>query len=214
MYLWTYFENRAKPPETQLREVMMDESYIHEHYHKCDDSCWDPNDDQDIMMSKAPAKGRRYCFAAAIQGPDPRVESPSTPEERAGLVPNTVWAFCPQKKGDHQGDYHKVFNGSNFLVWWREQLLPNLNQPSLIMLDNAKYHHVYDDDVARPGKMKKHELIDFVIAHDIERDPWHLTALELKVMVNQWILANEKIAVIKSAEAAGHTVLFTPPLPL
>jgi hypothetical protein len=34
------------------------------------DSIWDPNDDQDVQISKAPSKGRRYCFAAAIQGPD------------------------------------------------------------------------------------------------------------------------------------------------
>merc|ERR1719380_216298 len=39
-------------------------------------------------------------------------------------------------------DYHKAFNGTNFKAWFRDQLLPNLHQPSLIMLDNAAYHRV------------------------------------------------------------------------
>jgi len=105
-YLREFFANRALAPEDRMREVYLDESYIHEHYHRNDDSLWDPNDDQDVQLSKAPAKGRRYCFAAAIQGPDPRVVEHEglPPERKAGLVPGTVWAFCPQKKGAHTGD--------------------------------------------------------------------------------------------------------------
>ena len=102
---------------------------------------WDPNDDKDLQVGKTMHKGRRYCFMAAIQGADPRVEPPNRSDsEKAGLVPGTFWAFCPQKKTDHTGDYHKVFNGSNFVNWWKTQLLPNLHQPSIIYMDNAKYH--------------------------------------------------------------------------
>ena len=71
MYLNEFFQNRNQPPEKRLREVMMDESYIHQHYNRNNDSMWNPNDDQDLQYGKAPAKGRRYCFAAAIKGPDP-----------------------------------------------------------------------------------------------------------------------------------------------
>jgi hypothetical protein len=102
-YLQTFFANRAKPPRERLREVYTDESYIHEHYHRNEDSLWDPNDDQDVIYQKEKHKGRRYCFCAAIQGPDPRVvvEAHQEPEDKAGLVPGSVWAFCPQKKSDH-----------------------------------------------------------------------------------------------------------------
>jgi hypothetical protein len=51
-------------------------------------------------------KGRCYCFCAAIQGPNPLAGE--APEHLAGLVPGSISAFCPQKKGDHLGDYHKV----------------------------------------------------------------------------------------------------------
>jgi hypothetical protein len=97
--------------------VYLDESYIHHHYHRNDDSLWDPNDEQDIQVGKPSAKGRRYCFLAAIQGADPRVEEALTPKEKAGIVPGTVWMFCPTKKGSHTGDYHKVFNAENFVTF-------------------------------------------------------------------------------------------------
>ena len=139
-YLQQFWKNRNLPPDQRKREVMLDESYIHQHYHRNDDSLWDPSDEQDVQIGKSPAKGRRYCFAAAIQGPNPLVEDPVEPKDKAGLIEGTVWAFCPQVKKDHQGDYHKVFNGENFVAWFRDSLLPNLHQPSLIMMDNAKYH--------------------------------------------------------------------------
>jgi hypothetical protein len=159
-YLQAFFAIRNEPSEARLREVMMDESYIHQHYHRFNDSIWDPNDDQDVQISKAPSKGSRYCFAAAIQGPDPRVAVGQETTEvtaKAGLVPGSVWAFCPQKKGDHTGDYHKVFHGGNFVEWWKGQLLPNLHQPSLIMLDNAAYHLVKDDGVPKVSKLKRYK---------------------------------------------------------
>jgi hypothetical protein len=70
-YLRNFFANRAKAPEERLREVYTDESYIHEHYHRNEDSIFDPEDDQDVIYQKEKHKGRRYCFCAVIQGPNP-----------------------------------------------------------------------------------------------------------------------------------------------
>jgi hypothetical protein len=150
-YLRTFIANRAKPPRERLREVYTDESYIHEHYHHNEDSLFDPDDDEDVIYQKEKHKGRRYCFCTAIQGPDPCVvvEAHQEPEDKAGLVPGSIWAFCPQKKGDHLGDYHKVFNSGNYNKWFRDQLISNLHQPSLIMLDNAAYHCVFGGDVPK-----------------------------------------------------------------
>ena len=143
-----------KDPSKRLREVFLDESYIHQHYHKFFDSLWDPNDEQDLQIGKDANKGNRYCFLCAIQGPNPRVFQPDNganandaklldklklsqleKKDRGGVVPGTVWTFCPQKKEHHQGDYHKVFNSSNFMAWWKDQLLQNLTQPSLIIME-------------------------------------------------------------------------------
>jgi hypothetical protein len=170
-----------------------------------------PNDDQDVVFPRAPAKGHRYCFCTAIQGPDPRADpSTVTLEEKAGLVPGSVWAFCLQKMGDHQGDYHKVFNSANFMEWWSTQLLPNLHQPSICYLDNAADHLVYGEHVPKASKMQKHESMYYLQCNGIDFDPM-MSALELKRMVKDYIAANEKIEIVQLAELEGHRVELTPP---
>jgi len=146
------FQNRSAPKKNQYREVFLDESYIHEHYHRLEESIWDPNDDQDLQC-KLPHKGQRYCFIAAIQGPHPQ----NMKKDPAGMVPGSLWYFCPNKKAQ-KGDYHKAFNGSNFLEWWHTHLLPNLTSKSIIIMDNAKYHLTLSDKVPKPNKMKKRVL--------------------------------------------------------
>jgi transposase len=64
---------------------------------------YNPNDEQDVIYQKEKHKGRRCCFCAAIQDPNLLGEEPT--EDKAGLIAGSVWAFCPQKKSDHQGDY-------------------------------------------------------------------------------------------------------------
>jgi hypothetical protein len=173
--------------------VYTDESYIHEHYHWNEDSLWDPNDDQDVIYQKEKHKGGRNCFCAAIQGPNPRVEEATEAEDKAGLVPGTVWAFCPQKKSNHQGDYHKVFNGDKYIKWFRGQLLANLHQPLLIMLDNAAYHCVYGVGVPQRYRMKKkQECIDYLIAQSIQFDPG-MMATEMKQLIKVYIASVSRL---------------------
>jgi transposase len=209
-YLVEFMNNRGKPPDSRLREVYLDESYIHEHYHRNYDSIWDPNDEQDVKFAKDPAKGRRYCFAAAIRGPNPRVASP-TGDDRAGVVPGTRWAFCPQKKEDHKGDYHKVFKASNFLQWWKESLLPNLKEPSVIMLDNAKYHKTRPLGTPAVDKMKKEEVALYMRQQYGGLIDERRSVKDLKAELRSWIEKNIPMEVVSSAEALGHKVLFTPP---
>jgi len=51
-FLREFFKNRQLPAEDRLREVYTDESYIHEHYSRHEDSLWDPNDEQDVQVGK------------------------------------------------------------------------------------------------------------------------------------------------------------------
>ena len=203
-YLKAFMDNRALPVSERKREVYMDESYIHEHYNRNDDSLWDPNDEMDIQYGKAKNKGRRYCFIAAIQGPSP------DGKEEAGLVPNSVWRFCPQKKSDSRGDYHKVFNSSNFVAWWRDQLLPNLTHPSIIYMDNAKYHKTYDASVPKVYRMNKAPLIAWLQSVDVECDERD-TMVILKAKAKKYITECCVYECVQLAEAQGHTVVFTPP---
>ena len=158
-FLRRFWNNIEQKKYERLREVYIDESYINHHYNLNDDSLWDPNDYQDLKIGKAPAKGRRYCFAAAIQGPNWRGDTDRNRDDKDGLVDGSLWLFCPQKDGDHKGDYHKVFNGENFTNWFSNTLLTHLSSPSLIMLDNAKYHTIFGINVPNVGKLRKYEVI-------------------------------------------------------
>ena len=217
LYLQEFFKNRSLPKEERLREVYLDESYIHEHYHRFDDSLWDPSDDQDVQVGKMKHKGRRYCFLAAIQGEDPRVEQPSSIRmEKAGLVHGSLWTFCPQKKKDSTGDYHKVFNSSNFIGWWKNQLLPNLKQPSLIMMDNAKYHKTYPKDIPKVSKLRKLELQAFLELKSIAYGATDTVGI-LSEKARDHIDKHERMECVKLAESkatrcCGHlhtTVTFS-----
>ena len=125
-------------------------------------------------------------------------------------MPGSLWAFCPQKAKDNISDYHKVFNGQNFVNWWKEQLLPNLKVPSLIMLDNAKYHKVYGEHVPKVYKLKKPELQEYLTKMSVAFEA-KTSVAELRKMAKDYILSNEKIEIVRLAEDKGHEVLFTPP---
>jgi hypothetical protein len=131
-------------------------------------------------------------------------------EDLAGLVPgSSIWAFSIQKKSDHQGDYHKVFHGDNYIASFRDQLIANLHQPSLIMLDNAAYHCVHGEGVPKWHRLWKQERIDYLTANGAPFDP-AMSSIELKQLVKQYIFSNVKIEVEHLAEEGGHSILFTP----
>lgn len=211
-YLRILRENQKRPDTTRLREVYLDESYIHQHYHRFEDSVWDPNDDQDVQFGKVAGGGRRYCFMAAIQSANPRstIEDRNHQHDLAGVVPNTYWRFCPSRKREQNGDYRKAFNGENFAQWWRERLLPNLTAPSLIIMDNASYHRSLPASTPSPTTMRKSSCIEYLTAHCIPHST-DMGAVELKSLVRSHIQNNVKPEVVQLAEAQGHVVLFTPP---
>lgn len=60
-------------------------------------------------------------------------------ENRGGFVKNANLIFSTRSKLD---DYHGDMNADLFTKWVKDQLIPNLEQPSLIVMDNAPYHSV------------------------------------------------------------------------
>ena len=113
-------------------------------------------------------------------------------------------------------DYHKAFNGTNFKAWFRDQLLPNLHQPSLIMLDNAAYHRVKPDSTPIVTKMKKKALVDLLEELQLtypQPRPGKRTVLkaDIAAVVQAHIDATVRPEIEVLAEAHGHRVLWTPP---
>jgi transposase len=216
-YLLEFIGNCEKPPKQRYREVYLDVSYCHQHHNKHDQSAYNPDDKLDFQEKKSSNRGQRYCFLAAIQGPNPRKEICVDPADQAWLVPDSVFMFKPLARKDHSGDYHKVFNGDNFIKWFEEQLLPNLGDcPCVIMMDNAAYHLVYSKTVPFPYKMKKAELIEYLLSKSqptTDQDGRQLPVLLLRVKVREYIKKNEVSAAIELARAGEvkHKILFMPP---
>ena len=156
-FLDAFFAGREKLQHEQLWEVCLDELHMHQHCHKFDDSIWDLNNEHDLQVGKLKHKGSLHCFLCAMQGPDPREadvvdkEKLETviPRDRGGTVPGTAWTFSPQQKSSYKGDCHKVLNLLNLLQWWKEQLLPNLHQPSITIMDNTKCHCACPEDAPK-----------------------------------------------------------------
>jgi transposase len=125
--------------------------------------------------------------------------------------------FQPSMRKDSSGDYRKVFNGDNFIKWFEEQLLPNLGDtPCLIMMDNAAYHLLYSKTIPRLYKMKKAELLEYLLSKGqsmTDQDSRQLPVLLLRAKMREYIEKNEVSAVIKLARAGEikHKILFTPP---
>ena len=211
-YVRKLFTNQSLPPGERKREVYVGESYIQEHYKRSGRSIWDPNDEQDLVTSKAQNKGKRLCFAAAIQGPNPNpmATDPPLDQDNAGIVPGSVWKFCPQKAWHHQGDFRRAFKAVDYIYWWRDQLLPSLMEPSIIVVDNAKYHNAFGKHVPDLREMKKKECQEYMTSKGI---PFAqaMSSVELRQKIRAYIAANEKPEIVRLAELAGHEVLFIPP---
>ncbi|GBG27954.1 Hypothetical Protein FCC1311_041772, partial [Hondaea fermentalgiana] len=89
-------------------------------------------------------------------------------------------------------------------------LLPNLHEPSLIIMDNASYHKTLPPTAPDVAKLKKQEVIAALYQYQIPHDATS-TVAQLKVLLKNWIKEKVLPEVIEAAERAGHRVLFTPP---
>ena len=54
-------------------------------------------------------------------------------------------ALLTYKAKSRTGDYYNEMDAGNFGKWAEELLLPNLDQPCAIVMDNASYHSVKTD---------------------------------------------------------------------
>ena len=59
--------------------------------------------------------------------------------EKQGLI-SDCYLVLKAKSAD--GDYDQEMNGDCYLNWFEHQLLPALNNPTVIVQDNAPYHNI------------------------------------------------------------------------
>lgn len=182
-----YLRTMKRLRETEKPIVYVDETYIHTAHEV--NKCWQgPNEPG---VSKAISLGERYIIVHA--------------GTRNGFVDNCLLAY---KGKNTSADYHHDMNDENFTKWVTQKLIPNLTEPSVIVMDNASYHSVRinkppnysekkdrmkewlnDKGISFPENALKAELFDLIKKN--KGDPVY--------KINQLL------------EAHGHTVVKLPP---
>lgn len=107
-------------------------------------------------------------------------------------------------------DYHSEMNGDIFKHWLENHLLPALDRPSLLVLDNASYHNVIDpEDKAPTTSSRKAAIAEWQRRHAIDFEETH-TKKQL-LQLSKSVTEPKKYSIDKVINAHGHEALRLPP---
>ncbi|XP_026329110.1 uncharacterized protein LOC113237067 [Hyposmocoma kahamanoa] len=121
-----------------------------------------------------------------------------------GFVPNALLVFSTKSKN---ADYHHDMNSQNFNKWISEKLIPNLSEPSVIVMDNASYHCVQINK-GPTTNTRKFEIQAWLSSNGISYEDY-LSREELLVLAKE----NKQAPVYQVDELLkqhGHEVLRLP----
>ena len=104
--------------------VYIDETWIDTAYTA--KRCWQSKDTDGVLSPRN--RGQRLIVVHA--------------GSEDGFIPGARLIY---KAALSTGDYHNEINAKNFTKWLEEMLLPNLDGPSAIVMDNASYHTMQYD---------------------------------------------------------------------
>ena len=178
-----------KGEDTLRPEVYLDESFVNKNH--SNDFVW-YFDDDGPWIQKPTGKGERLIIINAIT--------------TDGWVPGAKLTFKSTKK---TGDYHGQMNQELFAKWFRDKLLPNIPEGSLIIMDNAAYHNVLAAHSAPTAKCKKERIRSWLEQNNI---PLREDCLKVELMELLNKIAPSPIyALDEIAADHGHEILRTPP---
>lgn len=148
-------------------------------------------DDKAESSTKVPeGKGQRLIITHA--------------ETSAGFVPNCLLAF----KSTKTSEYHEEMNFDTFKKWF-ETLLNNLDEPYIIIMDNAPYHSVQKNKPPTTAN-RKSELIEWLNNKGIEASN-DMLKKELLRLVGLYKPRKPTYILDEIATERGHTIIRLPP---
>ena len=159
------------------------------------------------------------CETALDLMENPRVQLPKLPPGKGarliilhagctetGFLPNCKLVF---RAVNVDGDYHREMNGTVFMDWFQNKLIPALPPKSVVILDNASYHNLRVESTKSPtSATKKADIQKWLSDNKI---PY--TAAMLKPELLQLVKKHKpsiRYLTDEIAEAHGHRVLRTP----
>lgn len=122
-----------------------------------------------------------------------------------GFIENASLIF---KSNTKSGDYHDNMNQDNFEKWFKSQLIPNLEGPSVIIMDNASYHCRLKEAIPNRNWTKEklrnwlqEKCINFP-SNGMKDELWKIISVNLP---------EKNYHLDQYAEENGHIVLRLPP---
>ena len=132
--------------EQGLNLVYIDETWIETGYTA--KFCWQSKEEPGVYESIS--KGERLVIVHA--------------GGKKGFVPNALEVLNAKS---NKGDYHNEMNGGMFLKWYTEKLLANLNEKSVIIMDNASYHSVQSEKKPTSSS-RKADIQQWLCDHNVQ----------------------------------------------
>ncbi|XP_060881585.1 uncharacterized protein LOC132953053 [Metopolophium dirhodum] len=123
-----------------------------------------------------------------------------------GFIPNAKLVF--RSNTGNSTDYHSQMNSDVFKSWFT-QMLNNLEEPSVVIMDNASYHSTLIDNYPK-SNTKKADVQDWLTKKNIKFSPLE-TLAELKMRVKTLIPTEKKYELDQLALDMGHKVVRLPP---
>ncbi|KAJ4448601.1 hypothetical protein ANN_28369 [Periplaneta americana] len=128
---------------------------------------------------------------------------------RAGTSHGFVGGALLLFKSKKTVDYHEVMDHDRFCRWFKEQLLPNIEEKRVIVMDNAPYHSVQVDK-APTLATRKEEMLNWLVRHGVQADPT-LPKGALLGIVKDIKPRTPTYYVDELAKQHGHQVIRLPP---
>jgi len=119
-------------------DVYLDASYVNKNH--SNDFIW-YSDEDGPWVQKPTGKGERLIIMHAMT--------------KSGWIPGAKLTCKSTRK---TGDYHGQMHHDLFTTWFTEPLLPTIPEHSLIIMDNASYHHTLSRHSAPTATCKKDEM--------------------------------------------------------
>ncbi|KAG6456377.1 hypothetical protein O3G_MSEX009708 [Manduca sexta] len=149
--------------------------------------------DNEAGVSKAVATNKRYIIVHC--------------GGKNGLVPNTLSIYNDNDR-EKRLDFYDPMNKENFKKWMLEKLIPNLNKPTCIVMDNAGHH---SSQINKPPNSMngKQEIADWLTLKNISY-PAYATKDMMLALVKRH--KPEPIYEIDQlVQEHGHKILRLPP---
>ena len=166
----------------------LDESYVNENH--VFDKEWQS---VDVKRNVPSGKGRRLIMAHCGSS-------------EKGLIENGELVF-KSKSNDENGDYHKDMDSVEFNKWIKNKVVPSFTKKSVLVIDNAPYHNVTDEEDKIPTR--KNDIKEWLTKSNV---PFSDSMLRPELLTLAKAHKNKKLFQIdKYIQSKGHVVLRLPP---